>query len=76
MLSLTYQWTDFRRKKKQFRKWKMGSLECDTFENLDFSEILNFLKKKKVFRNFRVFRKKKLFRKFCGLEVVCYRVCT
>ena len=38
----------------------MGLLECDTFENLDFSEILNFLKKKRVFRNFRVFRKKKL----------------
>ena len=26
-----------------------------TFENVDFSEILNFLKKKRVFRNVRVF---------------------
>ena len=39
----------------------MGLLEFDTFENLDFSEILNFLKKKRVFRNFRVFRKIYIF---------------
>ena len=42
----------------------MGSLECDTFENLDFSEILNFLKKKKILEILEFLEKKKYFRKF------------
>ena len=46
-----YQWTDFRRKKSNFANEKCGWWNV-TFENLDFSENCNFLKKKKFFENF------------------------